>query len=275
MKKILFLFLTFTFFFGHSQNKKTEKIIEEGKMLARLEKGSWFGTDDFFERFPSKRDSIGGYVSYQDENKKIITLFYKRSNPEEIVVRYTFHKNPLIIPEKIDTINKQVTPLEKDLIAINSEARKTVMEDSEGFFSHYENTSFNFIPIISKKQKRVFILTGPQTNGIVIIGNDYVLEFDKKNTLKRKTKLHNSILHFPYQSENQDSPIESTMHSHVLDDFITSTDICTFLLYKDFVEWDQHIVISKKQVSFFNLKEETLFTMKRKDWEKIANSTKE
>ena len=45
-----------------------------------------------------------------------------------------------------------------------------------------------------------------------------------------------------------------------------------FILYKDFVEWKQHIVISKKEVSIFDLEKELLFTMKRKVWDKISNT---
>jgi hypothetical protein len=108
----------------------------------------------------------------------------------------------------------------------------------------------------------------------VIIGNDYIINYDKNNAFKDKSKIHNSILQFPYTSENGENAIESTYHSHVVTDYISSTDICTLLLYRDYVEWKQHIVISQKEVSIFNLEHETLFTMKKKDWEKINNSEK-
>lgn len=147
-------------------------------------------------------------------------------------------------------------------------------ENVDNFFSFYENTSLNFIPVIKNNEKKVFVLTGPQVSGIVIIGNDYIINYDKNNAFKNKSKIHNSILQFPYTSENEENAIESTYHSHVITNYISSTDICTFLLYRDFVEWKQHIVISQKEVSIFNLERETLFTMKKKDWEKINNSKK-
>lgn len=78
MKKTIILLFILSNAFAHSQNKKSEKILNEGKLLFRLEKGSWYGTDDFLARFKNKRDSIGGYLSYQNSENKINTIFFSR-----------------------------------------------------------------------------------------------------------------------------------------------------------------------------------------------------
>lgn len=62
------------------------------------------------------------------------------------------------------------------------------------------------------------------------------------------------------------------MHSHVLNDLFTYTDICTLLMYKEYVEWDTHYIIGKKYVSIFDLKKETLITMKLKAWKKMSKN---
>ncbi|HZH70007.1 MAG TPA: hypothetical protein VFD80_06120, partial [Flavobacteriaceae bacterium] len=253
MKKLLLICLILCGVISFGQNKKTDIILEEGKLLYRLEKGSWYGTDDMLSRFSSKRDSIGGYVSYEGSDKKVYTVFFNKFNPDEILIRYQFDHTPNTKPINIDTTNRISTELEKDLIAISMDARKRVFENVDEFFTFYENTSFNFIPIINKNKKKVFLLTGPQESGVVIIGNDYVLNYNKTNMFKNIKKIHNSILQFPYKSEDKENPIESTFHSHVVEDYISSTDICTLLLYRDFVEWNQHIVIGDKEVSIFNL----------------------
>lgn len=64
------------------------------------------------------------------------------------------------------------------------------------------------------------------------------------------------------------------MHSHILSDCISSTDISTLLLYKDYVEWKTHYVFSKKYVSIFDLKNESLLIMKSKDFNKIVKDQK-
>lgn len=86
---------------------------------------------------------------------------------------------------------------------------------------------------------------------------------DRKNNFKDKSEIHNSMLQFFYKSENGENEITSSYHSHALSEYISSTDICTLLLYREFVEWKQHLVISEKEVSIFNLEQETLVTMKR------------
>jgi hypothetical protein len=269
MKKIISILLLFTNLIGFSQNSKTTKILEEGKLLYRLEKASWYGTDDFLERFSNKKDSIGGYLSYQTENNKVNCIFFSRYNNDKILVRYQFDSIPKQEPIKIDTINKNVTEIERDLIEIRQDARDRVYKNTEGFFTFYENTSLNFIPVITKKEKQVFILTASQISGIVLLGNDYILKYSKKNKFKSKIKLHNTIIQFPYKAENSDNTMVSTIHSHVVTDYITSTDICTLLLYKDYVEWKKHYVIGKKHVTIFDLEKEILAVMTRKAWNKI------
>ncbi|NHN27592.1 hypothetical protein FIA58_018075 [Flavobacterium jejuense] len=269
MQKVSIILLLLLSSLIYSQNKETEKILKEGKLLFRLEKGSWYGTDDMLARFQTKKDSIGGYLSYETKEHTINTIFFSRFNPDKILIRYEFDSLPKPVPIKIDTINHTATELEKNLIAIRQDAKERTYSNEDKFFSFYENTSLNFIPVITDKERIVFIVTGPQVSGIVLLGNDYKLNYDKKNKFKKKEKIHNSILQFPYASEDKENPTVSTIHSHVITEYISSTDICTLLLYKDYVEWKQHIVMSEKEVSIFDLEKELLFTMKKKAWEKI------
>jgi len=274
-KTILALFLLSSSFI-YSQNKETENILNEGKLLFRLEKGSWYGTDDILARFKTKKDSVGGYLSYETAENAINTIFFSRFDHDKILIRYKFDSIPKPEPIEIDTLNNKVTDLEKSLISIRQDARdKAYSNNDDKFFRFYKNTSLNFIPVINDKERNVFVLTAPKVSGIVIIGNDYKLTYDKKNKFKKKEKIHNSILQFTYTSKDKDNPTVSTFHSHVITEYISSTDICTLLLYKNYVEWNQHIVMSEKEVSIFDLEKESLFTMKRKAWEKIYNSEKD
>ena len=258
-----------------SFGQETEKILEEGKLLYWLEKASWYGTDDFLARFPSKRDSIGGYLSYVNDKNHVINIFFAKDNPNHILVRYSFDSIPDISPVTIDSLNHVATQSEIDLIAIRQDAIQKISDNSDGFFTFYNNTSLNPIPIISKGKRKVFVLTGPQISNIVIIGNDYLMSYDNKNRFVKKEKIHESMLQFPYKSEDPDNTMQTTYHSHVLSDCISSTDICTLLLYKDFVEWKQHYVVSKKYVSIFDMEKENLVIITRKAWDNINKHKKE
>ena len=278
MQKIILVLLLFLLSNSlvYSQNKKTEKILNEGKLLFRIEKGSWYGTDDMLARFKTKKDSVGGYLSYETAEHKINTIFFSRFDSDKILIRYEFDSIPKPEPIEIDTLNSKATALEKSLISIRQDAKdKAYSNNKDKFFRFYKNTSLNFIPVINDTERNVFVLTGTQVSEIVIIGNDYKLTYDKKNKFKKKEKIHNSILQFQYTSKDKDNPTVSTFHSHVITEYISSTDICTLLLYKNYVEWNQHIVLSEKEVSIFDLEKESLFTMKRKAWEKINNIGKD
>jgi len=215
------------------------------------------------------RDSLGGYVSYQTTANKINTIFFSRKDPDRILIRYTFDSLPKTNPIFANDQDHQVTSIEKDLISIRQDALRMISRNEDKFFTFYENTSFNPIPVINGSEREVYILTAPRNNGAVLLGNDYLLFYDIKNTFISKKKLHNSLISLAYKNDDKNNPSVTTMHSHVLSDYIEATDICTLLLYKDFVEWKTHIVISRKYVSILDLEKESLLIMTRKAWEKI------
>lgn len=226
-------------------------------------------------RFKTRKDSIGGYLSYENEENKINTIFFSRFDSNKILVRYEFDSLPKTKPIKIDSTNHMASHLEKSLIKIRQDAKDRTYSNEDKFFSFYENTALNFIPVINENGRNVFVLTGPQVSGVVLIGNDYKLEYNKKNEFVKKMKIHNSILQFPYKSDDPENKLESTFQSLVLSKYINSTDICTLLLYKDYVEWKQHYAMSKKYVSIFDLEKENLLIITKKAWDKIIEHQKD
>ena len=261
---LVLIFTTTEFSFGQSRRtqQRANQILEEGILLYRLEKAAWYGTDFFRENFPHKKDFVGGYVSYINENNQVVNVFFERENPSHIIARLKFETFPQENPIGIDTLNQVATQKEMDLIAMRQDAIQRVNQNRD-FFIFYENTSFNFIPLIQGKQRRVFILTAPTIPDVVLIGNDYLLTYNNRNRFTRKERIHNSLIQFQVEGE-------ATFHSHVLSHLITSTDICTLLLYRDFVEWDKHYVISEKYVSIFCLKTKGLAVMTTKAWRQIG-----
>ncbi len=252
---------------GFSKNPNPEKVLELGKDMYKIEKASWHSTDHFLENYSQMRDSISGYLSYIGNDKYVYSIFFSKKNNNRILARYKFNANLDKQPVSIDIDNHKATDNEKILIAIRQDAINRFYENSDTFFKFYENTSYNFIPIISNKKKTVFVITAPTKHGNVIIGNDYKLTYKKNNEFGKKEKLHNSIIYLPYK--NSKSQITTTMHSHVISDIIDPTDICTLLLYREFVEWKQHVVISKKYVSIFDMAKERIVVMDKEDYFKM------
>jgi hypothetical protein len=256
--------------FGQSKTDKiTSKIIEEGKMLYKSEMASWYGTDIFIEKYKEK-EKIGGYLSYS-ENEISRCVFYSKDENPKVIGTMDFDLTFKVDNAKTDLNEREFTRTEFDLYKIKNTALKIINSDT--IFKRYNNTDLNLIPIINGNEKKVYVLTGPKNAGVIIFGNDYLLNFDKNNKLLNRKQLHRNIIQIEYGGKDE---IESSIHSHTEEtgDFITSTDICTLMLYAKFSKMKQHYVISKNYVSIWDCQKEILAVITRKAWEKINNAGK-
>lgn len=116
------------------------------------------------------------------------------------------------------------------------------------------------------------MLTGPKVANVIVIGNDYVIDFDKNNNIIKTAKIHKSII--PFNVKKGDNS-ESGIHTHLLQtgSFITVTDICTLMMYSYTTDWKNHIVMSPEYVSIWNMKNAKLFIMTTEAWKKISADT--
>lgn len=243
-------------------DKETSAILEEGKMLYKSEMASWYGSDIFMEKY-SEKEKIGGYLSYT-ENEISTCIFFSKGENSKVLGTINFDDTFKIETAKTDLVERELSKNEFALYKIRTEALRIINSDT--LYKTYKNSNLNLIPVITNKEKKVFVLTGPKSNGVMLFGNDYLLTFDKNDKLINQKRLHNSLIPIEFGGKNE---IEGTIHSHVLDDLITSTDICTLLLYGKFANIKTHYVMSKKYVSIWDCKKETLIVMTREAFEKI------
>lgn len=274
MKTTLIAFLNLTIgliAFGQSKiDKETDAIVDEGKRLYKSEMASWYGTDIFLEKYSDRRATIGGYLSYADKDSAKCIFFSKGDSPK-VIGTISFDSTYNVTTALVDGVERDFTTKEFDLFVIRKTALAEIRSDT--LFKTFNNTELNLIPLIVGDEKKVYVLTGPKTNGYVIIGNDYLLTFNKHNSLIKKKNLHKNILPIKYMKE-EDGAV--TMHTHLPEtgDFITATDICTLLLYEKFAKWKQHIVISKDYVSLWDCKTNQLVTLTKKAWDRIYKDKK-
>jgi hypothetical protein len=253
--------------FGQNLSKIADSISNEGKILYKSEWASWYGSDIFTDKCKSKRAIAGGYISYDNGHGLTNIFFSKDADPivlSTISFGYDFNSNNY----KLDTINRKLTTLESELYSI----RKTTIAElnKDTLFKYYNNTNLNPIPIIEENIKRVYVLTGPKVNGVVIFGNDYLINFDNNNKITGKKKLHKNIIPVNYGKDSSKIVVAS-IHTHLPEsgDFITATDICTLMLYENFTTWNQHIVMSKNYVSIWDCKRNSLVVITKEAWEKM------
>lgn len=277
MKEVLtFILILFTVTaFGQKKlPKESQEIVAEGKLLYKSEMASWYGTDLFLENY-SQTDNIGGYFSYtEDDTSKCI--FFSKSALPKVIGTISFDSTYNLSTAITDTALRDFTEMENDLYNIRENAMDQLRFDTTGFFKFYQNTNPNLIPVISNKEKKVYVLTGPQQSGVVIFGNDYLLTFDEDYKLKSKTRLHNNIIPTEYGKPEDGTDIVGAMHSHLPEtgDFITATDICTLMLYGKYAKWETYNVVSEKYLNIWNCETNQLTVIPMSTVNKIEEDQK-
>ena len=266
MKKIFLLLIFSVYIQAQNLEKIAAEIKFEGIDLYRSEMASWYGTDLFLENF-SEREKIGGYFSYID-NEVPKCIFF--SINQKVIGTISFPTNYKLENAKLDLTERDFTNIEKEYADIRTKSLERINNDT--IFKKYNNSNLNIVPIIKNNIKKVYVLTGPSINDVVIFGNDYLITFDKKNEIKNVEKLHKSII---VNSTKDIETIEAGAHSHVLENqpYITPTDICTLMLYEKSVGKMYH-VISKKYTSIWNAEGNKLVILTNEVMNKINDFEK-
>ena len=185
MKRTLFALTTLLTLNVFAQDNPTElakPIVDEGKRLYRSEMASWYGTDLFLEKHKDQ-SSIGGYFSYIKDGAPTC-LFYSRKDNPKVIGTISFDTSYDLPKAKVDLAERDFSSTEAIIYALRTRAWQLIEKDS--FFRRYENTHFNLIPLVQNGKRKVYVLTGARENGVVMIGNDYLLTFDMEDALLEK-----------------------------------------------------------------------------------------
>lgn len=255
--------------FSQNKNSEIDAIVREGEYMYRLEMASWNGNDIFLQNYENK-NHIGGYFSYI-ANDSATCVFYTKGDYPSVLgsVTFDFTFKPQNATMRIG--ERDFSENENELYTIRKKAVLAINSDT--IFKGYNNTSLNLIPMVYKGRKKAYILTGPRSTGVVILGNDYLIEFDEYDDIKNKKQLHRNIIPIEY---NSNEPGDVTMHSHSEEtgEFITPTDICTLMLYAPFTGWKTHYVISKNYVCIWDCIKNELAITTRLAWDKMPEKKK-
>ncbi|RZL16159.1 MAG: hypothetical protein EOO62_02060 [Hymenobacter sp.] len=254
-----------------SATPPTAAILADGLSLYQLERASWVATDLMLAT-TIDRAQIGGYLSYLDGDS-VRTIFWAHEAGGNVgsplLASYAFPRRDV----RVETANFRPAGTfnahEAKLFTIRIAAKAELNAPEKGYVTP-PNSSLNLAFLEDKNETRVYVLTGPEESGIVPIGNDYLFVFSPSGQLKHSERLHNSYL--PMRRDASLGTIETMIHSHLeAHPYITPTDICSILLYKEQLSARQHHVIGKEYVSLFDIDKQQLIILTRKAFEKIIN----
>ncbi len=196
--------------------------------------------------------------------------FFSNSELPKVIGQIEFDETFDTETASIIIESRDMTEYETDLYQIWESALFTAINDT--LIEIYSNTSLNYIPIIRNNERKVFIVTGSTLNGYIFLGNDYGLEFNDINKMISKKKIHNNLIPIRFLTdtgEYLEDPSSLHNHSSKTGDYITSTDICTLLLNKDFTKWKMHHVLTPEYLNFFNLESKTISFFPRDAYDKM------
>lgn len=254
--------------------KLTDEIVEEGKMIFNLEITSYTSTDLFLKDYKGDKGQVGGYFSYFSQSKnQFINVYYannfdtelKNTTPPKVIftTRYFLSDTSSQINVnnvKRENIEREMTDFEKKLFLMRQTTLNLISTDT--LFQRFDNTSLNIIPMYYEGKYKTYVITVPQIEKVVVMGNDYAVNFDNNLKLKDKFKLHSDIL--PVDTGN-DKNRGITYHTHnaTTGGFVTPTDIAIMLLFAKNGGWLQHYILSNDWVTMWDVMKEK-FTIKSK-----------
>ncbi|RZL30109.1 MAG: hypothetical protein EOP00_36895, partial [Pedobacter sp.] len=194
MKKLLTLITLFILVQNATAQKKelrqiTDSIKAEGEMLYRSEWSSWHSTEIFTSGFGGKKILSGGYFSYETK-KGMATVFFSKNEHPVVLATVKFDHGLDSSKYSIDTTTRKFTEIEKNFYTIRSKAAQAFSNNT--LFKFYQHTSLNLVPIIKNGAKKVYMITGQTSPNEILLGNDYLINFDNDNNIIKKTKLHNN-----------------------------------------------------------------------------------
>jgi hypothetical protein len=245
-----------------------DSINAEGEMLYRSEWASGHSTQIFASSFGGKKFLSGGYFSYETK-KEMTTIFFSKNEDPVVLATVKFDDGLDSSKYSIDTTARKFTENEKEFYTIRSKAAQAVLNDT--LFKFYQNTSLNLVPIIKNGTKKVYVITAQTAPDEVLLGNDYLINFDKDNDIIKKTKLHNNLI--PLGTGGKEA-IKASSHQHLgeTSPFITATDICAFKLWKAKTTWVISFVVSAGYVSAWHFRDEFLEILTQDEWQKIMKN---
>lgn len=240
----------------------TDSIVKEGYELYYLERASWVSTDLFQEKYVDFKNIRGynGYITYRD-GENIISTYWKIIDEEnKIFETYKFNSHSDSSSVIIDNSVRVPNKIEKYLFYCRNKMSKIII-DTNIPFQTPDGCNFSFVYLRDSNLIRIVVLTGPKEPNIIPFGNDFEFKFDYSGKFLEGRPIHGAMInpdkpvkcpsYEPVtQSIDKDGKYDLCKHDHFasVPKFMTSTDICNFLLYG---KGDYFAVFSKDYFSLF------------------------
>lgn len=250
---IISLFVT-TLSLGQDLEQLATNILTEGIELYRSERASWISTDSIPDQ---DRPLIGGYFTYP--NGVYLHSIYVDTAENNAVYKFTFEPIGNMDIELVRTEKNIELSIEEKLIL---EIRKNALATGSYWYQSFGYSRIvnpNVIIHKTKPEFEVYIIPGTFEDGLLPIGGDIYLTYKLDGKFRDMEPIHNNLI--PMETSTN-GDVAYMAHEHkgkrLAKEYITATDICTLLLYRDYLNGEKHLTVHKKFVSEFYFNEPRL-----------------
>lgn len=208
-----------------------DSICIEGKNLYHAERANWIATDTVVAHFGM--DAVGGSVRWQPADSIWCITFFDATQQYTLMeMRYNCRNEEY----GFTYTQRFLTDAEKNVMKLHNRMFENAINNYRDSIHianpEFGNPNFDFIRI-NNKTIRMYILQGTNKPNLIPFGLDYSFDFDYNGNVKVFRRYHQSLIPIPTVSEEGEK-VGTPFHSHLKNNpYITPTDICNFLLYRN------------------------------------------
>ncbi|MBP5515653.1 MAG: hypothetical protein J6X86_01765 [Bacteroidales bacterium] len=207
-----------------------DSICSEGYNLYIAERVNWVATDMVLEHY--SEGDFGGNVIWQPTDSTWRAVFFDKEGKNSV---FELDYNSRSGESSWTYETRPVTNEEQSQWELKSVMFDNVYEqyrDSIRYRSDYGRLNFDLVRIDANTM-RLYILQGVERPGVIPFGNDFSIDFDNEGKTMAFRRYHKSFIPMLTVDE-EGNKTTATYHSHLRDNpYITPTDICNFLLYRN------------------------------------------
>lgn len=249
MKQILPYILIFfaSVAIGQDFEKLSKEILTEGIELYRNERASWISTDSVPEQ---DRELVNGY--FTNKNGENYISIYVDKTDKNAVYKFTF--------QPVGDLEIQLTQTEKNIPLSTTEMNILKVRKKAAGLSSMWYVQFGYTQIVNPNviiyqtapEFVVYVIPGAKQNGLLPIGGDLKMTFKPDGELDKLDAIHNNLIPFETHTPEETAYLG---HEHrgkrLAKEYMTSTDVCTLLLYRNYLKENKHLSVHKRYISEF------------------------
>ncbi len=257
---ILYAQDTSGFYSSSERARIANEIKKEAMILYHSEMASSLATDILFARHEDIK-KIGGYFSYPEKEFTQCVFYSKGENP---MVLFTILFDSTFKAERtlVGIAHRNFNEKEKVYYLLRHKVLDTIKKRT--FFITYVNSKFYIVPVVDTNRNDVYVMTAAKEDSTICYGNDYLIHFNNKLAVISVEKLHSDLIAMTYKKQqSRGNKVTRAYHTHLpgYNPFITATDICITMLYKNLSHSDKVEVVSEKYGSIWTCKDEKLIIL--------------